>query len=630
MQDSFLNSPLVYSIALTLIHFLWQGALIALALKIALIFTSHQKSQLRYAFASGAMLLNFVIPLITFFIVYQNNALHLTSQLTVISVTDIVYVKSLVDDTWYANIIQYLPYLTILWLSVISILSLKFLIELYSVNQLPKNNVLTPEAELLERFAALANKIGLPKAPKLLLSLDTHVPMAIGWIKPMVLLPVSMLTGLTPAQLDMLMLHELAHIRRYDYFVNFIQSLVEIILFFHPAVLWVSNQMRNEREYCSDDIAVKYSGDPVAYAHTLADTATLCNKHRNHSIPNMAMAASGGDLTQRVLRLVNEHHCASNNQASKWFASLAVLSMVLIASSQQLITLLKMEINAASYTPKVRIIDAPLHSEVKNSNPLSTTLAQSINNKLAAQNLQNNNSIEASEPEIKADIESLISKDQTQQLTTQATNSVVKIQESTYSEIEAKLAPKVISSNKATDNLLVNLKDNPTNKSPSEIAFEKTDSSSAINASKSNYLSRNNYAQQLSELKTTLDQSNKHSQINNLSVIDALDNSKAPLILESEQNTDLHNDAELIFSVPPRYPIMAKRKGIELEVKVNFTIDENGYVKDVDFPPIKYHRNYFKSSVRYAMEKWRFIPAQHNGEAVESEMSKIFSFSLEK
>ena len=68
----------------------------------------------------------------------------------------------------------------------------------------------------------------------------------------------------------------------------------------------------------------------------------------------------------------------------------------------------------------------------------------------------------------------------------------------------------------------------------------------------------------------------------------------------------------------------------ELEVKVNFTIDENGYVKDVDFPPIKYHRNYFKSSVRYAMEKWRFIPAQHNGEAVESEMSKIFSFSLEK
>ena len=75
---------------------------------------------------------------------------------------------------------------------------------------------------------------------------------------------------------------------------------------------------------------------------------------------------------------------------------------------------------------------------------------------------------------------------------------------------------------------------------------------------------------------------------------------------------------------------MAKRKGIELEIKVTFTIDENGYVKNVDFPPVKYHRNYFKSSVRYAMEKWRFIPAQHNGEAVESEMSKIFSFSLEK
>jgi len=622
MQDSFLNSPLVYSIALTLIHFLWQGALIALALKVTLIFTPHRKSQLRYAFASGAMLLNFISPLITFFIIYQHNALLLTPQLTVISVTDIVYVQSLINKAWYSNIVGYLPYLTVLWLSAIFILSLKFLIELYSVNQLPKNNILTPDKELYERFEALAKKIGLQKAPNLLLSLDTHVPMAIGWIKPMVLLPVSMLTGLTPAQLDMLMLHELAHIRRYDYFVNFIQSLVEIILFFHPAVLWVSNQMRNEREYCSDDIAVKHSGDPIAYAHTLADTATLCNKHHNHSIPNMAMAASGGDLTQRVLRLVNEHHhCASSNQASKWFASLAVISVVLIASSQQLITLLKMELNAASFTPTVRIIDAPLYIETESTDELSTTFIQSIKNDYPIKIQQDMVPIQTIESTVKADIEPPTIAKQDNNFIIETTSQAIDIQESTYSKIEAKLIPTLDLPNENIDNLLGNLKDNSSNKSSSEIAFEKTDPNSMVNSSK------NNYIKQLSELKTTLDQSNQHIQLKS---DNALNNIKPDLVSTIGQDIVSHDSAELIFSVPPRYPIMAKRKGIELEIKVTFTIDENGYVKNVDFPPVKYHRNYFKSSVRYAMEKWRFIPAQHNGEAVESEMSKIFSFSLEK
>ncbi len=82
--------------------------------------------------------------------------------------------------------------------------------------------------------------------------------------------------------------------------------------------------MRNEREYCSDDIAVQHCGNAIAYAHTLADTASLCTKTHNHTIPNMAMAASGGDLKQRVIRLV-DHHCAPSNNISKWFASATII-----------------------------------------------------------------------------------------------------------------------------------------------------------------------------------------------------------------------------------------------------------------------------------------------------------------
>ncbi len=200
--------------------------------------------------------------------------------------------------------------------------------------------------------------------------------MAIGWIKPVVLLPASMITGLTPAQLDMLLLHELAHIRRHDYLVNLIQSFVEIVLFFHPAVFWVSKQMRIEREYCSDDIAVQHCGDALAYAHTLTDTASLCNKHR-HAIPTMAMAASGGDLKQRVLRLVNHHSCTTAYDKSKWLVSVVIVCSFLLLTSRELaqLTYLDMSSNSAPTSNLIEMgqIDTKISPPINSSNRQSTS-----------------------------------------------------------------------------------------------------------------------------------------------------------------------------------------------------------------------------------------------------------------
>lgn len=181
MQESFLNSPLIYSIALTLIHFLWQGVLVALALKTALIFISNQKSQLRYAFSSAAMILNLILPLITFFIIYKPEYLKLTQKLSNVSITGFEFTQvTSKQGEWYSNLIEYLPYLAIIWLCVISVLSLKLLIELYSVNQLPKHNTLAPDIDLFNRFKTLSHQVGVRKVPHLLLSLNTNVPMAIG------------------------------------------------------------------------------------------------------------------------------------------------------------------------------------------------------------------------------------------------------------------------------------------------------------------------------------------------------------------------------------------------------------------------------------------------------------------
>ncbi len=342
MSELLTSSPFFYSLAITLVHFLWQGCLIALFLKGLLLITDHSKSKLRYSYSALATLANLVIPIITFFIIYRpviNEHLMNSSFMPLLAST--FSSSGTLEQSELNNWLEWLPFISFAWLICVIYLSMKLVVEFYTVKQLPKKQIVQPSDKLTYLFMSLAQKLQLSRKPQLLLSLSASVPMAIGWLKPVVLIPASMVTGLTHEQLEMLMLHELAHVQRNDYLVNLLQTLVEILLFFHPAVRWVSNQMRNEREYCSDDIAVKHCGDPIAYAHTLTDTAMLCQKHnhRTSSIPSMAMAASGGDLKKRVVRLVN-HHCAqATPNQNKWLAGALILFSIIVVSSQHLITL---------------------------------------------------------------------------------------------------------------------------------------------------------------------------------------------------------------------------------------------------------------------------------------------------
>ena len=127
-----------------------------------------------------------------------------------------------------------------------------------------------------------------------------QAPAAIGWLRPVVLVPAGALAGLPSAQIEALLLHELAHIRRHDYLVNILQSAVEAVFFYHPAVWWISSHIRAERELCCDDIAVSITGDAVVYARALAefDSARL--------IQPAVMAANGGSLAGRIARLLGQ------------------------------------------------------------------------------------------------------------------------------------------------------------------------------------------------------------------------------------------------------------------------------------------------------------------------------------
>src|SRR5262249_8005167 len=130
--------------------------------------------------------------------------------------------------------------------------------------------------------------------------LMSEVPAVVGHFKPMVLLPASLITQLTPEQLEAVILHELMHIRRHDYLVNILQICCETLFFFNPAIWWLSRSIRIEREHCCDEAVTQRSGDKVQYARALVRLAEL----RLGPGTTLALAANGSSLKKRITRLL--------------------------------------------------------------------------------------------------------------------------------------------------------------------------------------------------------------------------------------------------------------------------------------------------------------------------------------
>jgi uncharacterized protein (TIGR03435 family) len=149
----------------------------------------------------------------------------------------------------------------------------------------------------IERLKA---RVSVSRPVRLLVSGAVHAPAAIGWLRPVVLVPAGALAGLPVEQIEALLVHELAHIRRHDYLVHILQSVIEAVFFYHPAVWWISSHVRAERELCCDDIAVSLTGDAVVYARALAEFASA------RWVQPAVMAATGGSLAGRIARLLGQ------------------------------------------------------------------------------------------------------------------------------------------------------------------------------------------------------------------------------------------------------------------------------------------------------------------------------------
>jgi beta-lactamase regulating signal transducer with metallopeptidase domain len=322
------NHPLADALGASLLHFMWQGVAVAVVLVVALRLLRGRGAPVRYLASCVALAAMLVLPVTTFLVLAWGGAAPAAGYgaASTLSSTPILVSQYTTPAQWLgaaAAVIQ--PWIVTLWLAGVALLTVRFAGAWMGTQRLRVRATRDADDELRAVAQRLAGRLGITRAPRLLLSGFVQTPMTLGWLRPVVLLPVSAVIGLEPRQLELVLAHELAHVRRHDYLVNLLQTLTESLLFYHPAVWWVSRCVRAERENCCDDLAVDVCGDPVSLARALAALEEM----RVRPAVGLAAAATDGPLLQRVRRLLGVPVVADRRRAG-WSAALALVVSALV------------------------------------------------------------------------------------------------------------------------------------------------------------------------------------------------------------------------------------------------------------------------------------------------------------
>ncbi len=368
------SSPLVQAVGWTLLHSLWQLAALGVLAAAALAALRRAAPGTRYAVACAALAVMCVTPLVTFALVADGRAAapggrrvsvdpqgaplsgpvlpatHDRDGTAAPAAWPVVGpardstqagddVAAAPTETgarsvdWRAvtrHIERALPIVVSVWLAGVLALSARLFGGWWQTHVLRRRGVSDAPATLQEQLVRAAQRLGVARPVRLVVSTLAEVPGALGWLRPMILLPVSAVTGLPPRQLEAVLAHELAHIRRYDYLVNFVQSVIEVLLFYHPAVWWLSGRVRVEREQCCDDLAVGASGDALSLARALARLEELRARPAA-----LAVAAGGGTLLPRIRRLLAAPAVPGPRPAG-WWAGVVVAALAAGVGTQAL------------------------------------------------------------------------------------------------------------------------------------------------------------------------------------------------------------------------------------------------------------------------------------------------------
>jgi len=319
-----------------LIHSLWQGLLLAIIAGVALVVAKKASAAYRYNLAL-ILLLVFVIACgLTF--VYEWTATASPAALTplagniAVNASSLFFnahsVKQLVNSfTGYFS--ANAPLIILIWFMVFLFKSVR-MISCIAYNQRIKNyQVYQPSKFWVDKVNSYAKKLNINKAVKILQSGYIKVPVVVGHLKPIILIPAGLLAGLPAEQVEAILLHEIAHIKRNDYFVNFLQNIAEAVFFFNPGLLWISSVLREERENCCDDVAVAHTNNRVEFVQALISF----KEHELYGAAySTAFPGKKNYLMRRVVRLLNNKN-KTFGTGEKVFFGLSVLILSVLVTT---------------------------------------------------------------------------------------------------------------------------------------------------------------------------------------------------------------------------------------------------------------------------------------------------------
>ncbi len=344
-----------------IIHSLWQGGVIALVTAGLLAATRKAKPVVRYAISLFALVMMVALPIVSAAIStstsesqtgsISNFSFNLSPSERASSPTSSASPSPTVSSTPVMESVNApaqsspvvlsetvrhygdlaLPWLVIAWILGLLVSSARLIGGFSKTRKITRHATRDASRALALRVEKICEKLGITRAIRLLESTAIDVPLVVGAIRPVIVVPASLITGLTPLQLDMLLAHELAHIRRHDYLINLLQTVLETLLFYHPAARWISDRAREERENCCDDLAVAMcGGDAGQYTSTL-----LVLEESRHQGFGLAAAATGGSLLRRAERLITGRN-SNVELGPRWIAGVLTIAAALFTGDKAL------------------------------------------------------------------------------------------------------------------------------------------------------------------------------------------------------------------------------------------------------------------------------------------------------
>jgi D-alanyl-D-alanine endopeptidase (penicillin-binding protein 7) len=305
------TSHVIGSLGWTLVHFLWQGLILGCATALLLTGMRNTRPEHRYTVACTALFLCLAWPAFEFWQRLQDAGTVTSSGQFAAAASLSVREAADVSDYLQTNLV----WVVSLWAACAGALTLRIGLGLLWVRRAARQP--SGDAAWQAKLERMATQFGIGRTVRLRVVANLASPITAGWWSPVVLVPASLITGMPPHLLEALLAHELAHVKRHDYLVNLGQNVVETLLFYHPAVWWISGRIRAEREQIADDIAASQLGEPRRLALALSELERF-----QFSSHHLAQAANGGDLMTRIKRLVRP-----DTQALNWKAAIPVLGL---------------------------------------------------------------------------------------------------------------------------------------------------------------------------------------------------------------------------------------------------------------------------------------------------------------